>query len=156
MKAARPTLIVIGIWLAMTLVYGYLTVRAKQALPPSGDLYTNSASFQALSFVLGKVPALFAILLVIFAFQIIFLHARASLVTPGSIRLFRGTALVGIIVLAGALAHYVMTATIERNPWYQPTEQLILTFMLGRLPVLAFILLLVLGGEIWWLKSRAR
>jgi len=156
MMAVRPTLTLIGLWLVATLVYGYITVRSKLALPPSGDLYTNSASFQALSFVMGKVPALLAALLVVLAFQVLFLHARASLVTPGAIRLFRGTAFVGIILLIASLAHYVMTATIESNPWYQREEQLVLTFMLARLPLLAFILLLVLGGEIRWLKSRAR
>jgi len=143
-------------WFLVVLVYGYITVRSKLALPPSGDVYANTASFQTLSFVLFKLPALVAILVLAFAFQVLLSSARASLVTPGQVRLFRCTMFAGIIFLAGALVHYVMTATIEWNPWFQRDEQLVLTFMLARLPLLGFILLLVLGAEVWWLKSRAR
>ncbi|HYV18755.1 MAG TPA: hypothetical protein VFC25_06980 [Verrucomicrobiae bacterium] len=156
MMRGRPNLILIAVWFVTVVVYGYITVRAKLALPPSGDLYANTWSFQALSFVAFKLPALVALLLVVLAFRVLFSRARASLVNPGAIRLFRSTAFVGIILLAGSLAHYIMTATVEWNPWYQREEQLVLRFMLARLPLLAVTLLLVLGGEIRWLRSRAR
>jgi hypothetical protein len=156
MKVARPTLLLIGFWLLATVVYGYTTVSSKLALPPSGDLYAHTATYQALSFVLLKLPALLSVLVVLLAFQVMFSHARQSRVSPGGMRLFLGTVLIGTILLIGSLVHYVMTAAVEWNPWFQRDEQLVLAFMLARLPLIAFLLLLVLVGELRWLKSRAR
>ena len=151
-------LIVMLAWSVLTLVYGYVTVQEKLALlarSPSPKLVENWASFQVLLFVMAKVPALVALLLVVLGFQLLFLHAQPPTLSAGDLRYLRHSLLVGILLITVALLWYMLTANIKYDPWLHYDEQLILTFFLSRLPVYALLLGFVLGGQIWWLRSRA-
>ena len=150
-------IVVIALWVVATVAYGYATVSAKLALPPSSDLYANTAGFQAFEFVLGKVPALLILLFTTLAFQFLFLHAEPPPVLPAfGRRLLSVTLYSGIAIAIGLLVQFMLVADVPYNPWYQRDEQLLLQFLLTRLPAVAAVVAVTLGAELWWLKSRAR
>ena len=149
-------LVVIALWVVLVTGYGYATVSAKLALPPSPELYTNSAGFQALSFVFAKVPALVVLLFTVLGFQVLFLHAQPPpTISLSGRRLMRRTLYLGIAVICALLMWFMFTTDVQYNPWFQYDEQLVLHFLKTRLPIYAVVLALVLSGELWWLRSRA-
>jgi hypothetical protein len=151
----RPLVTTTGIWCVLTMVYGYATVREEMALPPSAEEYTQSPMYQAITFLGLKFPALFVLLLVVLGFQAFFQHIRASAVSQRGMWLLRGTLYSGIIVIGVAWLWTEATSDLPFNPWFQYDEQILLWFMLKRLPLYASMLGLVLAGELQWLRPRA-
>src|SRR5262245_63633722 len=93
-------LIVMLFWSVLVAGYGYLTVAAKLALPPSAEFYTNTIEFQVFSFAVAKLPALIALLFTILGFQLLLSHAQSlPAISTGGQRLVRGTFYAGLVVL---------------------------------------------------------
>jgi len=151
--AARRTgfALLIG-WMVLVTVYGYATVAAKMALPPSADVYARTVEFQALMFLIFKLPPLIVVFMVVLAFRAFFRHARQAC---RNLRFLRLTFGVGIAITTVGLLRFIYFGKVDVNPWFQHDEQLVLHFMLIHLPVYAALIGLALASELWWLESRA-
>lgn len=151
----RTVLTMIGIWAFLTGLYAYSTVSSKLSLPPTGDLYAHTLSFQVFQFAYFKLLAMVLLLAFALATQVVL--ARVSRIALGSRakRLLRTTLWLGAgFTLLAALWHNA-TATTPYNPYFQRDEQLALQFMATRLPLVGLLVGVVLAAEWRWLSRGA-
>ena len=141
----------VSAWMIGTCVYGFATVAQKLALPPSGDTYTNSTSFQVFQFVAFKVPSLVVLLVVVLTAELFVVWMPQSSLPPTGKRQVQWTilGLSSAIVTFGVIAAIIGFGPGEYNPYFHPVEQKLLTFAKARLPILA-----ALGGLLVWAQYR--
>ena len=151
-KLAKLVVLMISAWVVGAALYGFLTVSAKLALPPSAELYTRTTSFQVMQFVFFKLSPLVFLLggsLAIF-FSLAQFHARTRSTFLTSVM-----AVLYVVLVAIYAVFFIVTSTMQWNPYFNPTEQRILTFLLTPFSLLTLSFVVVLLLPFRWGQHEA-
>lgn len=156
MSLRRRIVVTSLLWLIAAAAYAYATVEAKLALPPGGDTYAHTVSFQVISFIAFKGPSLLCLLGVSMACAVFLARLRTSDLSARATVVMRATfwSLVGAAV--AALPWAISRPVVDYNPYFWPAEQQVLGFMMTWLPGLAVVGALILAMEYRWLRQAAR
>jgi len=144
------------VWLAGTLAYGCWTVATKLALPPTGDLYAHTVSFQVIQFIMFKGPSLVCLLLVSLMSQVFLARAHQSDLGTSSKRVVLLTFWSLVALAVAGMVWASLQPVRNYKPYFHPVEQQVLQFMVGWLPLLGLVGAAVLITELRWLMRIAR
>jgi hypothetical protein len=78
MSKSALIIITVTVWLIVCLSFELHRISALLALPPSGDLYAHTWSFQLMMFAIFRLPLWLIGLLVVFAAEFALLTRRTS------------------------------------------------------------------------------
>ena len=151
----RTILVTIGIWGMLTGLYAVTTISSKLALPPSGDTYANTFSYQLLQFVVFKMPALIALLAAALTTQIFMFRIKRERFNSRAKNILRVTLWAGLGFTLLIAAWHNATANTPFNPYFQRDEQLALEYAITLMPICLLLVGLVLAAEWRWLPRRA-